>query len=191
MFDKKMMKDLEEFLKILCETPDSKTKSTVNNNAEINGEFDVAISKNEVTIKSKDGKITAIAKCHPDDAFDFGEGFRVAMERFREKQKQKQEDEIKVGDTVEIVNPGDGFCTEVDFFKNNNLIDYGIKYRYGVVPTKGTIGKVVFVENGNESLNKTYVVEVKDEPYEGNPIYRTLLCDPCYLMLEKGIKKVK
>lgn len=189
MFDKKMIKDLEEFLKILRETPDKKTKSTVNNNAEINGEFDVAISKNEVTIKSKDGKITAIAKCHPDDAFDFGEGFRVAMERFREK--QKHDDEIKVGDTVEIVSPGNSFSTEVDFFKNNNLIDYGIKYRYGVVPNKGTIGKVVFVENGNESLNKTYVIEVKNEHYEGNPIYRTLLCDPCYLMLKSGIKKVK
>lgn len=188
MFDKKMMKDLEEFLKILCETPDNKTKSTVNNNAEINGEFDVAISKNEVTIKSKDGKITATAKCHPDDAFDFGEGFRVAMERFREK--QKHDDEIKVGDTVEIVSPGDGFSTDVDFFKNNNLIYYGIKYRYGVVPNKGTIGKVVYIEK-DTNLNKTYVIEVKDEPYEGDPIYRTLLCDPCYLMLKSGIKKVK
>lgn len=189
MFDKEMIKDLEEVLKILCETPNNKTKSTVNNNAEINGEFDVAISKNEVTIKSKDGKITATAKCHPDDAFDFGEGFRVAMERFKEK--QKQDDEIKVGDTVEIVNPGKGFSTEVDFFKNNNLIDYGMKYRYGVVPTKGTIGKVVFVKNDNESLIKTYVIEVKNEPYEGNPVYKSLLCSPCYLMLESGIKKVK
>lgn len=188
MFDKKMIKDLEEVLKILCETPNNKTKSTVNNNAEINGEFDVAISKNEVTIKSKDGKITATAKCHPDDAFDFGEGFRVAMERFREK--QKKDDKIKVGDTVEIVNPGDGFSTDVDFFKNNNLIDYGIKYRYGVVPNKGTIGKVVYI--GKDTyLNRNYVVEVKNEHYEGNPMYRILLCDPCYLMLERGIKKVK
>lgn len=188
MFDKKMMKDLEEFLKILCETPDNKTKSTVNNNAEINGEFDVAISKNEVTIKSKDGKITAIAKCHPDDAFDFGEGFRVAMERFREK--QKQEDEIKVGDTVEIVSPGDSFSTDVDFFKRRNLIDYGIKYRYGVVPNKGTIGKVVYIGK-DTNLNRNYVVEVKNEHYEGNPVYKTLLCNPCYLMLKSGIKKVK
>ena len=183
MFDKKIIKDLEEVLKILCETPDNKTKSTVNNNAEISGEFDVAISKNEITIKSKDGKITATAKCHPDDTFDFSEGSRVAMERFREK--QKQEDEIKVGDTVEIVDPGNGFATDVDFFKDNNLIDYGMKYRYGVVPNKGTIGKVVYI------LNKNYVVEVKNEHYEGNPMYRTLSCDPCYLMLERGIKKVK
>lgn len=188
MFDKEMIKDLEEVSKILCETPDNKTKSTVNNNAEINGEFDVAISKNEVTIKSKDGKITATAKCHPDDAFDFGEGFRVAMERFKEK--QKKEDEIKVGDTVEIVDPGEGFSTDVDFFKNNNLIDYGMKYRYGVVSNKGTIGKVVYIGR-DEYLNKNYVVEVKNEHYEGNPMYRTLSCDPCYLMLEKGIKKVK
>ena len=183
MFDKKMIKDLEEILKILCETPDNKTKSTVNNNAEINGKFDVAISKNEVTIKSKDGKITATAKCHPDDAFDFGEGFRVAMERFREK--QKQEDEIKVGDTVEIVDPGNGFATDIAFFKDNNLIDYGMKYRYGVVPNKGTIGKVVYI------LNKNYVVEVKNEHYEGNLKYKSLLCDPCYLMLKSGIEKVK
>lgn len=183
MFDKEMIKDLEEVLKILYETPNNKTKSTVNNNAEINGEFDVVLNKNEVTIKSKDGKITATAKCHPDDAFDFGEGFRVAMERFREK--QKQEDEIKVGDTVEIVSPGNGFATDIDFFKDNNLINYGIKYRYGVVPNKGTIGKVVFVKN------KTYVIEVKNEHYEGNPAYKGLLCNPCYLMLESGIKKVK
>lgn len=183
MFDKKMIKDLEEVLKILCETPDNKIKSTVNNNAEINGEFDVTISKNEVTIKSKDGKITATAKCHPDDAFDFGEGFRVAMERFKEK--QKKDDKIKVGDTVEIVKPGNGFATDDDFFKDNNLIDYGMKYRYGVVPNKGTIGKVVYI------LNENYVVEVKNEHYEGNPMYRALLCDPCYLMLESGIKKVK
>ena len=189
MFDKKIIKDLEEVIKILCETPDNKTKSTVNNNAEINGKFDVAISKNEVTIKSKDGKITATAKCHPDDAFDFGEGFRVAMERFREK--QKQEDEIKVGDTVEIVNPGNGFATDIAFFKDNNLIDYGMKYRYGVVPNKGTIGKVTFVKNDNESLNKIYVIEVKDEYYEGNPAYKSLFCDPCYLMLKSGIEKVK
>ena len=186
MFDKKMIKDLEKVVKILCETSNSKTKSTVNNNAEINGEFDVAISKNEVTIKSKDGKITATAKCHPDDAFDFGEGFRVAMERF----KEKQEDEIKVGDTVEIVNPGEGFSTDVDFFKNNNLIDCGMKYRYGVVPNKGTIGKVVYIGR-DEYLNKNYVVEVKNEHYEGNPAYKSLLCNPCYLMLENGIKKVK
>lgn len=185
MFEKEMIKDLEKVLKFLCETPNNETKSTVNNNAEINGEFDVAISKNEVTIKSKDGKITATAKCHPDDAFDFGEGFRVAMERFRENQKQKQEDEIKVGDTVEIVNPGNGFATDVDFFKDNNLIDYGMKYRYGVVPNEGTIGKVAFVKN------KIYVIEVKDEYYEGNPAYNSLLCDPCYLMLKSGIKKVK
>lgn len=183
MFDKKMIKDLEEVLKILCETPDNKTKSTVNNNAEINGEFDVAISKNEITIKSKDGKITATAKCHPDDAFDFGEGFRVAMERFKEK--QKKDDKIKVGDTVEILDPGIGFATDIDFFKDNNLINYGIKYRYGVVPNKGTIGKVVYI------LNKNYVIEVKNESYEGNPAYKGLLCNPCYLMLERGIKKVK
>ena len=118
------------------------------------------------------------ATCHKDDQFDIGESVKVALDRLKEK---KEESDLKVGDKVEIVNEGDSYVTLDDVNPK-----FAIRYRYGCVPIKGTMGRIVGWHNG-------YIVyvEVGKEEYLGNPKYGNLCCNnSIYAIGISALKKV-
>ena len=122
-----------------------------------------------------------MVRCSPEDEFDIGEGIKIAMQQLLE------DDKIRVGDTVKIVNPGCGkSAMPYRFFKNVPL-EYVVNFRYGVVPEKGVVGKVVqFLDE------TTALVQADSGFYEGNEDYRELRCyKPVYCLGTIGLKKIK
>lgn len=75
------------------------------------GEYEVVKETSPNIVISRDGQKViaidkkndkkAIAKCHPDDEFNFETGVRIAIDRLFEKKEEKEE-EYKVGDFVKI-----------------------------------------------------------------------------------------
>ena len=75
----------------------------------------------------------AVAKCSPDDEFDFNIGAKLAFERL--EAPEKQDEEIKVGDLVKVVDCGKlypYYNQKVKELANNNA-DALVKFRYGDV----------------------------------------------------------
>lgn len=74
------------------------------------------LCKNEcIVIYRKDNKVIAldkstgekaVAKCSPEDKFDFKTGAKLAFERLTGEDKTKIDDTIKVGDMVTVVDDG-------------------------------------------------------------------------------------
>ena len=64
-------------------------------------------SNNVNALMYKDGKVvkSAVAKCHPDDKFNFEVGAKLAMERLMGKGEIKEED-FKIGDRVRLKEGG-------------------------------------------------------------------------------------
>lgn len=160
---------------------DDKSMSNPNNKApkEMEGTYTLTIEGNKIKLSDKEGNL-GMARCHPDDEFNLAESMKKAFAELK-----KEQEVIKVGDTVEIVNPGSSYSTLDEFFVKNNLFGYGVKYRYGVTPHGGEIGTVVYIDKGR------YAVEVERADYEGNDRYKNLTCyKPIYLMSTHGIRKV-
>lgn len=85
-----------------------------------------------IALDKRTGK-KAIAKCSPDDEFDFNIGAKLAFERL--EALEKQDKEIKVGDYVKIVDCGKlhpYYDKKVKELANNNA-DVLAKFRYGDV----------------------------------------------------------
>lgn len=147
------------------------------------GMYNLNIENNKIVITKEfsgfDRK--TIVKCSPEDEFDIGEGIKIAMQRLLE------DDEIRVGDTVRIVNPGLGNATLSYGFFRNVPLEYVVNFRYGVVPEKGEVGKVVqFLSD------YTVLVRVDFGHYEGNKDYNELYCNnPVYCLGISGLKKIK
>lgn len=120
-------------------------------------------------------------QCSPEDKFDIAEGVKIAMQRLQE------DDKIRVGDTVKIVNPGLGYATlSHELFKDVPL-EYAVNYRYGVVPKRGEVGKVVRFLNRAVAL-----VQVDLGRYEGDEDCRGLWCNkPVYCFGISALKKIK
>lgn len=74
----------------------------------------------------------AVAKCSPDDEFDFNIGAKLAFDRL--ETLEKQDKEIKVGDLVKVVDCGKlypYYNQKVKELANNNA-DVLAKFRYGM-----------------------------------------------------------
>lgn len=146
------------------------------------GEYILKVHGRKITIERlshDDGASTkSHATCHKDDQFDIGEGAKVALDRLKEK---KEEQKLKVGDKVEIVDEGDSYA-----ILDNIDPKFAIRYRYGCVPLNGTKGKIV----GQYDDNIVYV-EVRTEKYLGDPDYTDLYCsNSIYAMGITALKKV-
>lgn len=80
---------------------------------------------NKVVLKyhQKNGNtVETIAKCHPDDKFDFMAGAALAFERLKT---------IDVGDTVKLTDKYNVYCFQTDWIKKY-APEYAMFYAYGV-----------------------------------------------------------
>lgn len=77
----------------------------------------------------------AVARCNPADEFDFRTGARLAFDRLigPEKEAEKEDDDvIRVGDIVRVVNTGVMFSKYLDWVaKHIHDIELAAKYVYG------------------------------------------------------------
>lgn len=78
----------------------------------LEGDYDLHIEGNRMTMTSKDGKKVE-ARCHPEDDWRLQVGIDELKERMAETKKPR---EIKVGDKVKFVSP--------DFYNPNRLCDF-------------------------------------------------------------------
>ena len=78
----------------------------------LEGDYDLHIEGNRMTMTSKDGKKVE-TRCHPDDDWRLQVGIDELKERMAEAKKPR---EIKVGDKVTFVFP--------DFYNPNKLCDF-------------------------------------------------------------------
>ena len=78
----------------------------------LEGDYDLHIEGNRMTMTSKDGK-NVEARCHPEDDWRLQVGIDELKERMAEAKKPR---EIKVGDKVKFLFP--------DFYNPNKLCDF-------------------------------------------------------------------
>lgn len=166
-------------------------KPNHNASKSIKGDYDLSIRGNKIVLVDNVDGTTVEAKCHPEDDFDIGDGIKEAFKKLNErreelrKQKEEEEKKIKVGDWVEVVNPGKSYTTLSDYFSYNGIIPYAPYYRYGVVPCIGTKGKVVFVDDSH------VVFKIKKDKAYGAPFYaEDELYSGIYIVGQEGLKKV-
>lgn len=84
----------------------------------LEGDYDLHIEGNRMTMTSKDGKEVE-ARCHPDDDWRLQVGIDELKERMSEAKKPR---EIKVGDIVKVKTSQQ--CNSMEatrFFKENNI----------------------------------------------------------------------
>lgn len=79
----------------------------------------------------------AVAKCHPEDKYDFLTGARVAFDRL------VGNDNIKIGDTVEVIDSGGVFRTYEQWI---GLKGYETNYLRGATPETKKTYKVLNIE---------------------------------------------
>lgn len=90
-----------------------------------------------------------------------------------------EDDEIELYDIVEVVNNGESYTTNIKWIEKNVTKDYD-KYYYDInkVPSNGMKCKVIY--KGKAIYRDEMLYFIKD-----------LTTDRCYLISEKGIKKVQ
>lgn len=163
---------------------ENKPMNKPNNKApkEMEGTYTLTIEGNKIKLSDKEGNV-GMARCHPDDEFSLTAGVKKAFAKLKEEQEK-----IDIGDMVEIVNPDNGALPGfTSCFKNPRAQKYAPYFRYGVVPVKGTIGQIVYVNNDQD----IYLVQEKESPCYGESKYN-LLTYSCgvYIANSKGIRKV-
>lgn len=119
----------------------------------LEGDYDLHIEGNRMTMTSKDGKKVE-ARCHPDDDWRLQVGIDELKERMNEAKKPR---EIKVGDVVKFVftdfyNPNK-LC---DFFDTAEVATYDIMKTMStaysdITPSKVQRYKVLYVGNHLDS----------------------------------------
>ena len=123
----------------------------------LEGDYDLHIEGNRMTMTSKDGKKVE-ARCHPDDDWRLQVGIDELKERMVEAKKPR---EIKVGDVVKFVftdfyNPNK-LC---DFFETAEVATYDIMRTMstalsGGIPNKVWRYEVLYVgDHLDSSINK-------------------------------------
>ena len=123
----------------------------------LEGDYDLHIEGNRMTMTSKDGKKVE-ARCHPDDDWRLQVGIDELKERMAEAKKPR---EIKVGDKVKFVFPDfynpNKLC---DFFDTAKVATYDIMKTMstafsGGAPSKVCIYEVLYVgDHLDSSINK-------------------------------------
>lgn len=125
----------------------------------------------------------AVAKCNPEDKFDFNVGAKIAFERLvggDKKEDKKDDSAIRVGDIVRISNPGKMYTTNCPWVcahvKDKELI---ARYAYGRN----------FYRNPDGGEKGPFIVKVI---YDGDAyIQRNAILDKsCYLVKVDGLEKI-
>lgn len=123
----------------------------------LEGDYDLHIEGNRMTMTSKDGKKVE-ARCHPDDDWRLQVGIDELKERMAEAKKPR---EIKVGDKVKFVFTD--FCNPnklCDFFETAEVATYDIMRTMstalsGGIPNKVWRYEVLYVgDHLDSSINK-------------------------------------
>lgn len=98
---------------------------------------------------------------------------------------------LMIGDKVKIVNPVYCFPTIADdFFDDEDMKNYMLHYRYGVIPAEGTNGEIIGIKDYNSIT--VYIVEVERCKIisEGTQTHSRLSCDNIiYLFTSRGLEK--
>lgn len=156
----------EEFFKLVG-LLDDKFKGSPNAPKDIEGSYTLTVNGRTVTLS--DGKDKVEASCYYEDNFDIGEGVRQCFEKLKKARK-----EIKVGDMVEVVNPGDGFRRWYSWLPEERF-DLIKNFAYDVPQTKGTKGKVMFIKEVEQGFTLVY--------YQDETGY-------CHTIDRRGLRKV-
>lgn len=128
------------------------------------------------------------AKCHPDDIFDFMTGARIAFERLSEdkKEEEKEDDEIKVGDVVKIVDKGEMYSSYCDWF-DEACPELASRYAYCYNRENDyPNGRYKVLTKHSHLLDPTTTLCAIQECRKYSDRY-----DPIFLISTKGIEKVK
>lgn len=183
-FWKEIDKNLNNFLNHITNVKKDKNCNP-NNSApkSIKGDYDLSIHGNKIVLVDNVDDTTVEARCHPDDDFDVGIGIKEAFKKLNEKRKeikkqQEEENEIKIGDLVEVVDWKYIYPVFSDFFSKNNLTYFGKIFKYGCYLKNGDKLKVVYLKNN--------IVVLTREEQIGS--YGYLSC--AYLMNKDGLRKV-
>ena len=161
-----VLDDVMDMFNIKFKSPYDVLKEINKVSKELEGEYILTIKDNAITLVDSKGN-KYVAKCHPEDNFSISEGIKEAFK------KKEQDNAIKIGDTVEVINNSESFTKLDRFFDRHNLERYASKYRYGTYPCNKAIGKVV----GIVKVDKVAIVVI--ETVNGN-----------YVINEKGLKRV-
>lgn len=123
--------------------------------------YKVKVKNRTVKVWDSDGNY-GWAKCHLDDKFDVGVGFKIAVSRIGEKPK--------IGDKVKLSWKDDykKFC-DTDSVEMAHFCamprQYSIRFCYGVSPylvnTKDTVYTVVHTETNRNNGDVLYFIEDK------------------------------
>lgn len=162
-----VLNDVMDMFNIKFKSPNDVLKEINKAPKELEGKYTLTIKDNVITLLDSKGN-KYVAKCHPEDNFSISEGIKEAFK------KKEQDNTIKIGDTVKVINNSESFTKLDRFFDRHNLERYASKYRYGTYPCNGAIGKVV----GIVKIDKMAIVVI--ETVNGN-----------YVINEKGLKKVE
>ena len=151
----------------------------------IKGDYRIYIHGNEVTLVDEKNNITIKSKCHPDDEFDIGVGIKEAFKKLNKKreeirkQKEEEENKIRVGNWVKVVDWKMSYPLYYRFFSEYNLEDLGRIFRYGCYLSNGDKLQVTHIEGDR------FVLSRKEKIGSYGPQ------DCVYLMDIKGLKKVR
>lgn len=133
----------------------------------LEGDYNLHIEGNRMTMTSKDGKKVE-TRCHPEDDWRLQIGLDELKDRMNEAKKPR---EIKVGDMVRFLAPASYSPYAVcDFFETSKVAAHHITRtmyaaRFGYVPSKTCMYKVLCVGNHlDSSTNKNVrVALIRDE----------------------------
>lgn len=113
----------------------------------------------------------AEARCSPEDEFNYETGVKLAIERLFETKHCN----INIGDKVEVVNHGKAY-TQYTKWVIKNCNGKSAYYKYGSVVKNGTVGNVIAITP--HMLDDKEILCYIEGDYG------------CYLISEKGLKKV-
>lgn len=199
LFTQEEFNDIQKSLEAMTNWFNNKmTKPDNNVPKSIKGDYGLSIHGNKIVLVDNVDGTTVEAKCHPDDDFDIGIGITEVFKKLNVKReeirkaKEDEEKKIKVGDWVEVINPGGGsYPGRADFFNQHKTREYAPYYRFGVVPKKGSIGKVVYIEEKPNEINNIYVIQENYSPCYGEKEFKQLkYANGIYLVTINGIRKV-
>lgn len=120
---------------------------------------------------------TGVARCHPDDEFDFSIGANLALERCLGKSEKKND--IKVGDYVNIVSTSYVFDSYEEWVYKNVIGDvHKIRYAYGDEPDTSHLFKVLHI--AEHEYQKDWLLLYVVDTYN----------QKCFLIRREGVQKV-
>lgn len=141
----------------------------------IRGEYQLSIHGNFIKLKNLETKTEVEARCHPEDNFDIACGIQESFRKLNQAEQEKLT-KIKVGDFVKIVDNGVTYTTFDTWIYKNLDFPNVVLYDFEVVPSTGTIGRVI--AKNEHGLIDTQLLAIKTKE------------NKVYLIEEDAVEKV-